>query len=150
MGLECFALQTVLVLLDGWKMLSLVRHSVDTAQFIKNINKYWLLPGFHLSDKSLPSKHGGKKMQVPRAWCWISADNLGLIFLQQQHLQLLFLHFKAEFKPACVFQARNDVPCLHLLIPLNNRCLWDQPQVIQGISYPEAPTLKFYLFFIYF
>lgn len=86
----------------GW-----VKNAVDAAQFVKNTNKYWFLPGFHFSDKSLPSENGEKK-QVPSLWCWISADNLG------QDLQLLFLHFKAEFKPPCIF---HDVPYLNPVFP---------------------------------
>lgn len=68
-------------------MLSLVHHSVNAAQFIKNINKYW---GFtSQTSPSLLKKKWGKKIQF--TFCGILQMNLALIFLQQQDLELLSL-----------------------------------------------------------
>lgn len=64
-------------------MLSLVHHSVNAAQFIENINKYW---GFtSQTSPSLLKKNGGK---IQFTFCGILQMNLGPIFLQQQDLEL--------------------------------------------------------------
>lgn len=106
---------------------------------------------FYLSGKSLPSKNGKKRWQL--TVCNVGSQQIicNWCFPEQQDSELIFLHFTPVIWPLCIFQSRNCILCLNLLVFLVGllwiTCQWDHPhRAIEGISYPEALTLRFYLF----